>query len=185
MSKLKESFLTDITRGDYLPNGVGVPISFLRDCLNDDDTESLQPKDWQLPKFDESYGTCGAKNWLLKSWVEKNLPEQFGKTAETLPEGSEVDCLKIVENIPELKECLEYADYLREFFQRQLDDIHDRLSSEKNESLALAKEAGELIKDFNELRQTTRFDPEKDPEYQKQKEAAEAAAELSNDRRLS
>ena len=181
MSELKENFLSEVVRGDYLPNAVGVPLSHIQGCVADNALEDILPEDWTLPMFYEQYKNGGAKGWLLKGWVVKNLPGQFAKAVEVSPENTEADCLKIVENIPELKECLEYADYLRNMFQRKIDNIRGRLSTETNESLA--KELGNLLNDFNELRQTTRFDPEKDPEYEKQKEVIEASPKPPTDRR--
>lgn len=181
MSELKESFLADVVRGDYLPNAVGIPLPFLQTCLEDNDTKSILPEDWRLAKFEELYGSDGRKSWLLIKWVETNLPQQLKEATEMLQEGSKVDYLKIVRSIPELRQCLEYADYLRELFQLQIDGIHNRLSSEK--FTLLAKKAGELVSNFNNSRDKTRFDPEQDPKYQKQKEAAEAPQEPPIDRK--
>lgn len=173
MSELKESFLADIIRGDYLPNSVGTPVSFLQSCLSDNDMESFLPEDWTFSTFDKLYGIGGSKSWLLKNWVTKNLPRQFEEIAGTAPKNSEADCLKIVKGVPELRQCLEYADHLRELFQRQINDIREQLSSEPNE--LLVKKAAELILDFNERRHQTGFDPEQDPEYKKRKATAEAS----------
>ncbi|MBI5222107.1 MAG: hypothetical protein HY980_01250 [Candidatus Magasanikbacteria bacterium] len=181
MSKLKEKFLADIICGDYLPNAVGVPISFLQDCLDNNDMQSFQPGDWAFSGFDELYGNSGEKSKILKTWVIKNLPQQFGEATETVPKNSEVDCLKIVKDIPELRQCIEYTDYLINEFQRKIDHIRGRLSSETNESLA--KEALDLSNYFNEVRDTTGFDPEQDTEYLKLKEGAETPSEPANGRR--
>lgn len=143
--------------------------------------ELIEPNDWTLSGFDELYESRGRKNWLLKKWVEKNLPQQFEDAGKIAPEISGVDCLKIVMDIPELRQCIEYANHLNKLFQQKIADVRAKLSSEPKE--ILVKKMAGLIKEFDERRHTTRFDPEKDPEYQKQKEAAEAAAEPPNDRR--
>jgi len=187
MSELKESFLADVVGDDYLPNAAGMRMFLLETCLTiGDGEESIRQEDWKIPKFAEVYKSSSEKSLVLKNWVKKNLSQQYQEAlALATPKNETIDCLEIIKNIPELRQCLEYADYLCELFQQQIDNILNQLQSESNESLAI--KAGELIKKIKDWRHRTHnFDPEKDPEYKKQlkkKENAEARPTLPEGRK--
>lgn len=159
--EVRKKFVNNIVRGDYLSNRVGVAPFFYHAAM--DENKTTEPR---IPRFYETYGTNKEKEPVLVQMLPRwglNLGEGV-KNLETL-----------LAQYPELQKDIDYADYLAEKFELELQEIHKESGGEKREETEekLNRMMGEYKKRETE---TGGFYPESDKNYQKFLELKKAEA---------
>lgn len=151
----RADFIKSVLSGDYLGNDVGQTIVLAQMMAG---TGQLDQINTNMLSFEESYGPGKARNWMVKTWAKKNYNKEF-----PVDEDGEFNLVKFFDSNPELKACVEYSNYIKDYFQEKL----------QSTDLSDVRAIGELITEYQKMRSETGFDPERDGEYQeflKQKE---------------
>lgn len=166
-SKIFDNFLHKIIAGDYLPNAAANPIILVGQCLaskNENEKKEI-PTFSRMPTFEEMYGKTGAKRWLLSRFISESCSQQSDPTESDIE-----NLLKL----PEIQKLVDYAESVRVFFQKKLDELIENKNKTTDER---AVEIEGLLELFRNWRKITReFDPAKHTEwetYLKQKEELE------------